>query len=259
MKFEFRRKLVCAVALSALVPLSGHAADEVVPNVAFLSLIGDKLNTEVFKHNVGSNMDPNRRMVMPITSPVFDAEAVQAANTAFKKLRPGVKTTLLVTQDPGLYAAQNNLFDAADDNKDNRTYLGSLLKNRAVTQLVVITKQRGYAEFRVENGAVGGGRIEGLGYYLDNETGLRNSRSLATGTGFVAAYVYAKVRLVDAETLNVLKEVTVKGSDLNLNYDITNAEQAAWNALTSEQKVARMNEVINGSMNEAVTNLLIKP
>ena len=148
------------------------------------------------------------------------------------------------------------MFEDVEANKDNRTYLSSLLSNRAITQLILITKNRAYAEFKVENGLVGSGRLEGLGFYMDNETRLMNSRSLVTGSGFVASFVYLKVRLIDAQTLTVLKEVNVKESDLNVNYQITQVHQVAWDATTSEQKVRRLNEVLAGAMGDAIPALL---
>lgn len=256
MDLNLRVSLLSAVCCVLLAPLAGRAADESVPNVAFLSLAGDSITTQFFARGTGSKMDGNRKMVMPIENPVFDMEAIQSANKVFKQLRPGVKTTLLVTADKGLFQAQNDLFDAVDANKDNRTYLGSLLSNRAVTQLVLITKNRAYAEFKVDNGMVGSGRLEGLGFYMDNETRLMNGRSLVIGSGFVASFVYLKVRLIDAQTLNVLKEVNVKESDLNVNYQITQVHQVAWDATTSEQKVRRLNEVLAGAMGDAIPALL---
>jgi curli biogenesis system outer membrane secretion channel CsgG len=64
------------------------------------------------------------------------------------------------------------------------------------------------------------------------------------------------VRLVNAETLNVVREVSVKESDLNINYSVSSANLAAWNAITTEQKVTRLNEVIDGAIGDAVTKLL---
>jgi len=252
MKLKFHLALLAATLLS----LTAHAEEEAVQNVAMLSLIGNNLTTEVFAGNTGTRFQDNRKFALPIDNPVFDVEAIQSANTVYKRLRPGVKTTLLVTQDAGLYQAQNELFDNVDGNKDNRTYLSSLLKNRAVTKLILITKYRSYAEFMLDNGKVGNGRIEGLGFYMDNETRLMNSRSLAMGNGFIAAYVYAKVRLIDADTLTVLKEVNVKESDLNGNFPLTGTHLAAWDALTSQQKVTRLNDVIKGSIAEAIPKLL---
>lgn len=256
MDFKLRASLLSALCCVLLAPLAGRAADEPVPNIAFLSLAGDSITTQFFMRSTGSKMDGNRKMLMPIDNPVFDMEAIQSANKAFKQLRPGVKTTLLVTADKGLFQAQNDLFEDVEANKDNRTYLSSLLSNRAITQLILITKNRAYAEFKVENGLVGSGRLEGLGFYMDNETRLMNSRSLVTGSGFVASFVYLKVRLIDAQTLTVLKEVNVKESDLNVNYQITQVHQVAWDATTSEQKVRRLNEVLAGAMGDAIPALL---
>jgi hypothetical protein len=256
MIFKLRAALVSAICCALVAPLTGRAADEPVPNVAFLSLAGDSITTQFFVRSTGSKMDGNRKMVMPIDNPVFDVEAIQYANKAFKQLRPGVKTTLMVTADKGLFQAQNDLFESVEANKDNRTYLSSLLSNRAVTQLILITKNRAYAEFKVQNGLVGSGRLEGLGFYMDNETRLMNSRSLVTGDGFVATYVYLKMRLIDARTLAVLKEVDIKESDLNVNYPLTEVHQVAWDATTSEQKVKRLNEVIAGAMGDAIPALL---
>jgi hypothetical protein len=131
--------------------LSARAADE-VPNIAILSLLGDKITTDVFVPGTGSKMEANRKLSLTVGNHVFDVQAIQAANATLKRLRPGVKTALLATNDPGLYEAQNALFEDVEGNKDNRIYLGSLLKNRAITELILITKFRSYAEFKVDNG-----------------------------------------------------------------------------------------------------------
>ena len=248
--------LACAMVIALFTPVAAHAADAAVPNIAVMSLIGDNITTEAFARTTGSKVEGNRKVLMPIENPVFDQEAIQAANSALKLQRPGVQTVLMITPDKGLYQAQNAMFESADANKDNRDYLKSLLKNRGVTQLVLITKHRADAEFKVDNGHVGSGKIEGLGFYMDNEARLRSSRTLASGTGFVAAYVYAKVRLVDAETLTVLKEVNVRESDLNPNFNVTSVQLLAWNAITSQQKITRLSEVLADSMKEAIPKLM---
>ncbi len=219
--------------------ISTHVtADELAArNYAVLSLVGNAISAVSFGLATGSQIDTNGRKLIPIAEPVFDEAAIRAANSAILKLQPGVKTTLMLTQDPGLYAAQNALFDAADANKDNREYLKSLLGNRGATHLVLITKWRAEAEIHVLNASVASGRLEGLGFYMNADVSLRNLDTRNSETGLLAPFAYVNVRLIDATTLEVLGESHQKRSHVIGNDDRGATGLNAWHTLTSKQKI----------------------
>ena len=255
---HFKPRFAIALAFCAglLAPSAGLAADAAAPVYAVMSLVGDNISTEVFTRVIASRTEGNLKKMLPIESAVFDQAAVQAANGVVKRQKPGVKTVLMVSADKELHLQQNGMFETVEANKANREYLQNLLKNRGASRLILITKYKYDAEFQVANEHIGSGKIEGLGFYIDNETKLLNNSNFVSANGYVAAYAYAKVRLIDAATLNVLKEVVVKRSDVNANYNAPTADAMPWDALTSAQKITWLQDVLGGAMDEAIPKLL---
>lgn len=220
---------------SLFLALSAHA--ETVPrSYAVLSLVGDAISLVAFKPETGSRIADDTRNVQPVKDAVFDTAAIQAANNMIKQVEPGAQTVLMLTQDQGLYKAQNDMFDSAGANKDNRDFLLSLLKNRPVTHLVLITKHRGEAQLKLADSYVGKGRIEGLGFYIDDTLSTMNQKTLNSSRGILAPFAYVKLRLIDAKTLEVLAEKYVKESIVVGNSSATANGQQTWNILSGTEK-----------------------
>lgn len=257
MTFKFPFALVLALCGAMLAPAVSQAADA-VPTYAVMSLIGDAITTDVYKATTGSRLEGNQKQVIPLEDKMFEQEAIQSANTVLKRMQPDIKTVLMITPDTGLYAAQNSMFEDIDKNKDNREYLKSLLKNRNASYLVLITKYRADASFKFTQEREGRGKLEGIGFYVDNEMAIASNASLNSATGFLAAYAYAKVRLIDAVTLNVIKEVVVKETDVKPNYNMTAVSQRPWDNLSSQEKLVLLKVVVGNAMNTAVPQLMGK-
>lgn len=85
----------------------------------------------------GERSDAEYDNVLEIKENVFDVSALTLASAAIVQLQPGAKVVALMSEDRGLYKAQNAMFDAAAANKDNRDYLLSLLEDREVSHLVL--------------------------------------------------------------------------------------------------------------------------
>lgn len=249
--------LFCTLMLAASLPVTSLAQADAptMASYALLSLIGNNLQTVVYQPTTGTRMDANNKHNLPIVDPIFDATAVESANAALKAILPKAKTVMMLTRDAGLYQAQNDMFENPDANRENRDYLKSLLKDRPVTQLILITKLHGPAELSMVAGYTGYGYLEGLGYYMDNALKIRNVETKNTGTGLLASFAYVKVRLLDAKTLDVIKEVYLKRSQTVGNSSQDDKGVFAWNILTPKEKMDFMDQQIRVTMEDVIPML----
>jgi len=252
-------KVVLVLMSSVLLLLPGLSQAQAKPrSYAVMSLIGNSISLAQYLPETGSRIEGDNRSIIEIKDTVFDNAAVLSANATIKKMDPLAQTHLMLTQDQGLYKAQNEMFDAVDANKDNREFLKSLLKARAVTHLVLITKYRGEAWLRLEESYTGHGRLEGLGFYIDDTLVTRNTKTLNTATGIIAPFAYVKLRLIDAATLDVLNEKYVRESQVVGNANATANGMYTWNILTGKEKIAYLQGLLAKAMDEAMPRLLGK-
>ncbi|SFU35039.1 hypothetical protein [Pseudoduganella namucuonensis] len=251
MTSKFRPTAAMAAVVACLFMPTAGAAER---SYAILSLAGDSITTVLERPQTGSKIDQNEKTLVPIADKVFDEAAIQAINAAIKKREPDAKTVLLLTPDPGLYKAQNAMFESPSSTADDRTFLKSLLTNRAVTHLVLVTKARAEADIWISDIPVSTGRIEGLGYYMNNSIRIRNTETGGHGTGILAPFAYVKVRLIDAATLNVVDEVVQKKASPVGNH--TGESRASWDVLTSAQKIDYLNSRLKEAVAEAVPRLI---
>jgi hypothetical protein len=242
--------LILALAGSLGAPCASAAEPR---SYAILSLVGDSISTVLERLQTGSRLDQNEKQLIPIADKVFDVAAIEAANAIIKKTDPQAQTALLVTPDPGLYKAQNAMFDSAAAHADDRTFLKSLLTKRAITHLVLVTKLRADADIWLKNAPISTGKIEGLGYYMNNSIRITDLDSLNNTSGILAPFAYIKLRLIDAATLEVVKEVTEKHACPVGNFAGT---RASWDALNSAQKVEYLSQTLQDAVGKAMPRLL---
>jgi hypothetical protein len=130
-----------------------------------------------------------------------------------------------------------------------------LLANHGATHLVLVTKRRSAASFRITAGTIGRGFLAGIGFYLDSVTRLHYDQSNQESPGFIAPYAYLSVSLVDAATLRTVKSATAAESAMSLSIDSKVAVQA-WDALTAQQKVEALEGVIKSGVTRATAAAL---
>lgn len=253
------RTVLYALVLSSLPTAPAIAAEPATErSYAIMSLVGNNLQTVVYTPSTGSNMNLNNKHDMPVTTAVFDAAAVEEINKVLKQQQPGAKTVMMLTRDPGLYAAQNSMFESPDATKEDRDYLKSLLKDRPVTHLILVTKLRAATEIAMYKTTEGTGRLEGLGFYMDNQMDVLDLGKGETGRGILAPFAYLIVRVVDAKTLDVVSEVRVKKSAVAFGSSQENPSRFSWNLMTAEQKVELLDEKIRSAVDDAIPRLLKK-
>ena len=257
MKSASRVSIAACAAMLFSVSLASHA--QTAPrSYAVMSLIGNAVSVHTIRPEVGSRTNGDSKHVLAIAEPVFDVAALKAANNAILSFHPGAKVVLMTTQDAGLYLAQNAMFEAAEANKENRDYLVSLLKDRGVSHLVLITKLRANAAFKVRNGYTGSGRLEGLGFFIDDTTLLRDTVTNDSSIGMLTPFTYVKLRLLDARTLELVGEGDAAESTIIHRPSAVGNAMEMWTSLTSATKVDYIDSLLVSGMKKAMPDLLGK-
>lgn len=252
-----RSALAAFAALLFSVSPAIHA-ETATRSYAVMSLVGDAISVHMLRPEVGSRTDANSKHVLPITDPVFDVAALKAANSAILAAQPRAKVVLMSTQDAGLYKAQNTMFTDAYANKDNRDYLVSLLKERGVSHMVLVTKLRANAKFEVRGGFTGSGSLEGLGFYIDDTTELRNTKTSDSSIGMLTPFAHVKLRLLDAATLALVGEEDAVESTIIVRPSASPSAMDMWTKLTSATKIDYIDALLGDAMKTAMPGLLAK-
>lgn len=237
--------------------LQTRAATPEDPTYAFLSLIGDKLDIVIAQPQTGSRIDQNRREPpLTILDPVFDNAAATAAGEAVRKIIPRAELAILNSRSPVLFEKQRDLFEEKDGVIAIPEAIRTALQNEKATHLILITKHRGDAQFQFSNLSDGTGMVEGLGFYLDGNSGTRRGDTGEAGRGYIAPFVYAKVTLVDVQTSKVIKKQTIKASMAISSARAQENIASPWAALSSAEKVSAINRLIQREIARVVPQLL---
>jgi len=251
------RKVAWAAALMLAFATTASAqpattASPVPPSFALLSLVGDQFSVVMRREEIGSNIDPNTRRNYPVDAAVFDDIALDAAEQVLKKLRPVSPVVRFSIRDPRLFGLQDKLLE---DSSGLRDALAKLLREQQATRLVLVTKWRDNAQFRLIDGTTGTGKISGLGFYVDTTYVYRNRESGNQGQGFLGPFAYVTVTVVDAQTMKPIRATQSRESEMNLPTDTKGAIHA-WDALTPQGKVDALERVLRRAVESATTAAL---
>lgn len=189
-------------------------------------------------------------------SQIFDETALIEARKAILNAESSAKVSLMMTQDIGLYGAQNGMFDQPDAHLEDREYLKSLLKTQGVSHLLLISKLRSVAKFQLYNSSEGSGMLEGLGFYVDDMINLRRIDTQDGARGMLAPFAYVRVRLIDAATLDVMGEASSKQSIIMAQPSVESSGMQLFQAQTSADKVRHMRTLLESAMAEVMPRLL---
>jgi len=156
----------------------------------------------------------------------------------------GVKTqpVMLFTSDPKIFARQAALLDASAGTAALLDAVRPVLRGVDASHLILATKYRHDARLRVDDGYVGTGQLEGLGFYVDRTYETRHVGTTATAPGYLSAFAYFKLALLDLATGQVMREVPVFASETSMGRESQTGHP--WDAMTPEQKVAALDHLL---------------
>ena len=243
-------RLASTVALGALCALCGsaHAADR----YAVLALIGDDLSIVTYQTSTGSHLDTNTVQHLANDDDRFDRVAVQNAAAAVRRTVPGATTFGIKAADPAEYGVNDAMLESPGQVKALLEPLRPVLGD--ARYLLIVSKSHGDAYLRTANGSIGSGKLNGLGFYLDYRKRTSNGAG-ERGRGFVAPYAYVTVTLVDVGTGAVVRS---DSSNEGRMVSITRSPDATdpWEALTADQKVAMLGNLIRRAMERVVPQVV---
>lgn len=115
----------------------------------------------------------------------------------------------------------------------------------------MITKQRAQARLKFASSSVGSGYLEGIGFYIDNSLNTIRVDTQEKSRGMIAPYVYIKLALVDLASLQQIREQVINDSTTRSAAGHAEALDA-WGAVTPEEKVSLLQELIRENVSAAI-------
>ena len=254
---KITRRLCSALALAFCLAASAVAqpaasATPIPPSYALLSLVGDQFTVVTRREESASRIDSNVRRSYAIDAAALDDAALDAAEAVVKRLRPVSPVVRFSIRDPRLFALQDKVLT---DTSGLREALAKVVREQQATRLVLVTKWRDDANFKIVSGATGTGKLSGLGFYVDPVTRMEATSTGEATSGFLGPYAYVNVTIVDAEAMKPLRSAQARESEMSLPLHSQGAV-VAWDALTPAAKVDALVRVVRRAVETAAAQAL---
>ncbi|MCK9685748.1 hypothetical protein [Scleromatobacter humisilvae] len=250
---SLRFLLGLAAILPALASPAHAQAPQAPTSYAVISLVGDRLDVVTYQPKIGTLMDANSHSVLRFSEDLLDTVALRAVNRAMKATLPGADVALLAATEPSTFADQSAFFEG--DHVKLPREVAEAVHRENVATLVLLTKHRGEAKLTVSDGYLGGGKLEGLGFYIDSNMPMESADKQHHSYGFIAPFVYVDVSLVDVASGRLLRQTTIKATETIMSAD--NPQGAdSWGAMTAKEKVAALSGMLSENLAAAIPHLV---
>jgi hypothetical protein len=248
-----KRLLAASITVLSCCVAVAQSSGPPVTKVAITSLVGDAISVDVYRRRVGTHIDTNQRETLPIPDPHFDEMAMETVASALAKSLPSVQLAKLSVPRAGTD------LDPAQFLVDGRIAASHrmvvALRDAGFTHLLVVAKHRAPARLQMVGSSVGSGHLSGLGFYVDSTYSTMRTDTLESAKGFIAPYVYIRLGLVDLASLQQVRERTI--TEGIVRSAARNKEGLdAWGAMTAEEKVAMLQDLLRNGLQDAVPLLL---
>lgn len=247
-------RLLLSLALAAPALAANAQAVAPPPNTyAVLSLVGDKLDAVTYQPQIGTLLDANTHLAMPMTVDLLDTAALRAANKALRAALPGTDVELLAASTPDTFVDEARFFTG--DQVRLPADIETAVVQVKASKLVLITKHRAEARLAVNSGFIGNGKIEGLGFYVDSIHRLPDADNVEHTVGFLAPFVYVDVTLVDVASHAVERRTTIKASRTFVPGSTAKAD-TVWDTLDGKAKVATLTQLLSDNLATVIPQLV---
>ena len=235
------RQRLIALIFTAASLLFAAAATQAQPGsrpvkYAVLSLIGNKLNLVTAQMPTGSHLDRNIQQSVPLTQAPFDGTAL----ATIQALLPPDTFSLYLSSSTALLAP-DSLFDGKKLALPQA--LSDGMKADGATHLLLLTRFRQPTQLRFTDSKAGYGQLEGMGFYIDRQQGVKDEDSREVSRGFLAPYAYLRLSLIELSTGAVLAERNISASTTVGTVNLKNSVNP-WDALSAEEKIELLNTLL---------------
>lgn len=247
------KKRIFLALLAAAACVAPAAAQDAKPrSYAVLAEIGREVQVTLFQEATGTRLGNNIVQRLPVTEGVLDKVALVSAKSALGKADPGAPVWLIAPLDSDLFEWQLPFVEGAKVKMPDD--LAAEMARRGTTHLLLFTRLRDAANLRAANARIGTGQLEGVGFYVDKQTEMKNNNTLVNSVGFIAPYMYVRATLVDARTGTIVKMRRIAEGQV---IAAARPDQSGdpWNVMTPAEKVRHLGTMIDQQVGEAVAAL----
>lgn len=245
------------LAFSALA-LGQAPVPKAQPKVAALSLIGDRLQVVSAQMQTGSRIDRNRKEHVALQTDELDMATVLGFEKQAKAVRPELGVVLLRANDHSIHELQDAVVAGKRDLKDLLAAVAPLARRAGATHLVLFAKHRGEAQIRLDDGSVGTGFIDGLGFYVDRWARFRQTDKGMQEAGLLAPFAYYQALLVDLDGLKVVAQESSHQARALLPGARVKDLTDPWTYLTPAEKVETLKALSAEGLERIVPRILQK-
>jgi hypothetical protein len=240
-------------SLASLLLVGSAYANPPTPSYAVISLVGDKLDIVTYQPQVGNQLDNNSHMPLTLSQDDLDATALRAINRSLRASAPGAPVALLAASTADSFAEQSHMFNG--DHVVLPAEIDAAVHREGVTMLVLVTKHRGEARLRLQDGYIGSGKIEGLGFYMNSIQRMKTYETGVRSLGYLAPFVYVDVALVDVASATVIRRTAIATGQV---IGASNSAEGVnpWDALSAAEKVSMLERMLSKELEAVVPALL---
>lgn len=242
------RWLCCLLAWLACFEVRAQAPT----SLAVLSLVADSMTVVAYRAGTGSNIDANARKTYALGTAALDQAVVAAVYDAALKVLPAAGVTMLAVPKAGAANDPNELLSDLTGGR-SAAYFGAL-REKSVSHLLLVTRYRAPARMQFADGKVGSGFVSGVGFYVDHSLPTQSDGAYS-GDGFLAPYAYVRLSLVDLATSKVQRQQVVTASHA-VGAGRNREGSDPWNALSSEEKMRLLHQLLVEGVADATSALL---
>lgn len=244
------RRRICA-GLGLALPLAALASE---PRAfAVISLVADELRIVGQQGTTGTALNQNEVAKIPLNFDLLEGHCLRAVTEAILKADTSATVAPVRLTEARHYAAPS-VFAPGERAALPDDWL-RMLRNGGVSHLVLLSKHRADARMNSGMQTFGSGRVEGLGYYVDNEMRLRQVGQAEVAKGFLSPYVYVRLSLIDVPSLAVIDSRTVVATKV-LTAIGTKAGRDPWDVLDAGQKIETLKQMVSTEVQGLVPQLL---
>lgn len=243
------------LTLCATLAFGGSAAAAEEPDsYAVAALVGQEITVVAYQATVGSRLDRNFQQHIPILDDHFDRLATELSIGMIRDTLPTAVVQPVSFRDTAPFADSDALLP--DQGLKPLLEAVQALSLPKDTQYVVLTsKFRSDARFKVSSGTIGSGKLTGLGFYIDADKRMKRTDTGASGRGFVPPFAYVTVSLIDLRTGTVVRSVTATARGARANVG-PNTTLNPWDATTAEQKLRAFDNMLGRARRSAIPRVI---
>lgn len=243
MSFErLNRRMVMALPLLACVPLA-RANTAPIRTLGVFSLLGDELLIVQPADPTDTRIQRQSRESLSQRDIGFDQAALRGVREVLSARAPQARLQMFRANAPISFAEQRSVAEGAVKAELPAWIVGAIGQAK-LSHVLIVTRTRGDAAFPTNTGdKIGRGTVDGVGFYIDKTTELKNLDTGGGALGFLGAFVMLRIQLVDAASGDIVGSQDVRVGQMFAGRRDAEADNV-WNALDPAEKVEVLRTMI---------------